>query len=283
MLNNPTKEKLSVVTVCYNAVDYIETALRSVQDQTYTNIEHVVIDGGSTDGTLDIIERFRDGISYFVSESDNGLYHAMNKGIKAASGDIFYFLNADDRFCDNNVATDIMAVFSAKPELELVYGDIILDKPESSERILQMPTLERKRLARENVCHQAIFVRSEMFGRTGGFNETFRIVADYDWLMKLVTSGVRARYICRDIAVIGVAGLSHTTSWEKEKRCAMSAFYTRSEIFFWRTIPRQIWPVIRRALLLLKLAFHPMAWNEYMARRRDRSIHSGVNSQGKRR
>lgn len=265
-------EKLSVITICYNAVDHIEATLRSVRDQNYPNIEHIVIDGGSSDGTLEVIKRYRDTIACFVSEPDNGVYHAMNKGIRAATGDVLFFLNADDRFCDNNVVTDIMAVFAAEPELELVYGDIILDKPEGPERQSQMPTLERKRLARENVCHQAVFARPATFERTGGFDESYRIVADYDWLMKLVTGGIQARHICRDITVIGVEGLSHATFWEKEKRRAMGAFYTRSEIFFWRIIPRQVRPAIRRPLLLLKLALCPTARADYLARHRKQDI-----------
>jgi len=88
--------KVSVITVCYNAVDCIENAIKSVLSQTYKNIEYIIIDGMSTDGTFDIINNYRDKISTFISEKDNGIYDAMNKGIGIAAGDVIYFLNSDD-------------------------------------------------------------------------------------------------------------------------------------------------------------------------------------------
>ena len=93
--------KISVVTVCYNAADTIEKTMLSVLNQTYHDIEYIIIDGGSTDGTVEIIRKYADRIAYWVSEPDKGIYDAMNKGIKVATGEYIYFLGADDLLCEN--------------------------------------------------------------------------------------------------------------------------------------------------------------------------------------
>ena len=100
--------KITIVTISYNIVTYIEKTILSVVNQTYPNIEYIVIDGGSTDGTLDVIKKYSDKITYWVSESDKGIYDAMNKGIDAATGDWINFMNAGDVFYHNNVIDEII-------------------------------------------------------------------------------------------------------------------------------------------------------------------------------
>ena len=115
--------KISVITVCYNEAATIEKTLESIFNQTYQNIEFIVIDGGSTDGTLDIIEKYKDKIAYFVSEPDEGIYNAMNKGIKASSGEVLYFLNANDTLYSDDVLETVVSVFE-KGNYDFVYGNI---------------------------------------------------------------------------------------------------------------------------------------------------------------
>ncbi|MDH5682011.1 MAG: glycosyltransferase, partial [Spirochaetota bacterium] len=115
--------KISVITVCYNSEKTIEETLKSIYAQSYPNIEHVIIDGQSTDRTVDIIKKYKDQYQYFVSEKDNGIYHAMNKGIEASSGDILFFLNSDDYFPDEKVVEDVVNKFVENPELDAVYGN----------------------------------------------------------------------------------------------------------------------------------------------------------------
>ena len=118
-------QKVSIITVCLNCSMHIRKAIESVISQTYPLIEYVIIDGASTDGTVEIIEKYRDRIAHFISEPDTGLYNAMNKGIGAATGDILFFLNADDYFADENVVADVADVFSKNPDIDIVFGNQI--------------------------------------------------------------------------------------------------------------------------------------------------------------
>ena len=229
--------KVSIVTVTLNAVNTIEQCLSSVADQTFKNIEHVVIAGSSTDGTLKVIDGYLDRIDYFVSEPDRSLYHAMNKGIQAATGDYLYFLNSDDYFCDENVVTDVVAVIREYPSLDLIYGDVLIQTGEQLIRKPQVPVLSRETLCRRGFCHQSLFARRETLIRTSGFSENYRIVADGDWLARTLADGVKSLHISRDIATIGLEGLSSTINWREEKRRYLRVNYTPWELFRWRKLP----------------------------------------------
>lgn len=229
--------KISIITVCLNAAKTIERCLISAKNQTFYNIESIVIDGGSTDGTLQIINHYRDRIEYFVSEADRGLYHAMNKGIQAATGDYVYFLNSDDYFCDNNVVTDIVAAIREDPSLDLIYGDALMQRSEQLVRQTQVPVLTRETLCRRGLCHQTLFARRDILIRTGGFSEDYRIVADGEWLARTLASGVKSLHIPRNIATISLEGLSNTSNWREEKRRSLRSNYTPWELFRWRKLP----------------------------------------------
>lgn len=127
MSETKSNHKISVVTVCYNAVNDIEETMLSVLNQTYDNIEYIVIDGGSTDGTVDIIKKYSNRLAYWVSEPDKGIYDAMNKGIEVATGDYINFMNAGDYFCDVNTILKLSALINE--DTDIIYGDsICLDK-----------------------------------------------------------------------------------------------------------------------------------------------------------
>jgi len=229
--------KISVITVSLNAVDCIEEAILSVVNQTYKNIEFILIDGESTDGTLDVINNYHDDINYLVSESDSGLYQAMNKGVQAATGDFIYFLNSDDFFFDENVISDVVQVIEKNQSVELVYGDVLLKKEKQLVRQQQVPVLTRKTLCRYGFCHQALFAKRETLLRLGGFIETYRIVADGDLLARALADGATSLHVDRDIATISLDGLSNTTNWREEKRQQLQSNYTRWELFLWRKLP----------------------------------------------
>lgn len=229
--------KISIVTVSLNAEQVIERCLQSVINQTYDHLEYVVIDGGSTDRSLDLIQNFRDKIDYFISEPDRGLYHAMNKGIAAATGEFVYFLNTDDYFCDTQVVADVARAIQANPGVDLVYGDILMSEGGKWVRKPPLPVLNRETLCRKGFCHQALFARRSVLFETQGFSEAYRIVADADWLARALASGATSLYIERDIANISLDGLSSRTRWRDEKKRYLRANYTPWERFLWRKLP----------------------------------------------
>jgi len=242
----------SIITVTYNCVKYMERSMQSVLMHTYPDIEYLVIDGGSIDGTIDVINRYRERIDYFVSEKDSGIYDAMNKGIRNANGDILFFLNSDDQFCDADVVSDIMKVFNSSGEVDMVYGNVLLDLPHGIKRWHQNPDLSRKSLARNTISHQSIFARKELFIRTDGFPENYKIVGDFVWLMELAHSDIKCMHVERDIANVCTAGISHTSEWEDERIAVMRKYYTPAEIFFWRRVPMMIKPIANYIKQLLR-------------------------------
>ena len=123
------KLKISVITVSYNAAQTIEETLFSVCNQSYLNVEYIIIDGGSTDGTCEIIEKYRNKIGYFISEPDNGIYDAMNKGLKIATGDYVIFLGADDHFISLSVLEEVVEEMEKTNKTNIVfYGDVFRPK-----------------------------------------------------------------------------------------------------------------------------------------------------------
>jgi len=231
---------ISIITVCLNAEKSIKRALQSVSDQRYKNLEYLIIDGGSTDDTLAIIDRYRQRVDYLVSEPDGGLYQAMNKGVEAATGDVIFFLNADDRFCDPMVVADIAAAFAKTPSLDWVYGDVLLEEVGGPVRAVQPPTVNRRMLARWMVRHQSLFARKATLTRTGGFYEGFKVVSDLDWEMQNARLGVRSHYLRRDVAYVALDGVSGRGNYQHEKRAVMRKHYNAVERFFWRTLPRLV-------------------------------------------
>src|SRR5574338_486367 len=130
------KPLISIITVCYNSVKTIEETIQSVLAQDYPAIEYIIVDGGSKDGTLDVIYQYKHKISQIISEPDNGIYDAMNKGIHLAKGDVVGLLNADDIYANNKVISAIMQVMS-DPNIEACYGDLIYFKTDAPEKTVR--------------------------------------------------------------------------------------------------------------------------------------------------
>ena len=133
MNKNP---KISIITVAFNSQSTIRQTIESVFLQDYGNIEYIMIDGGSTDWTLDIIENYKDKIHYFSSEKDDGIYDAMNKGIRVATGDIIGILNSDDFYASKNVISDVVDVFNTD-NCDSLYGDLVYVKFSNAERVVR--------------------------------------------------------------------------------------------------------------------------------------------------
>lgn len=174
MENN--KIKISVVTVCYNAVDTIEETIKSVINQSYDNVEYIIIDGGSTDGTADIIKKYSDQIAYWVSEPDNGIYDAMNKGILLATGDYINLMNSGDSFADENVIASFVKIIPS--EADIIIGNTIYKFKNSS--LLRVPGDLNKLKEKQPFCHQSALI-SRMYQLNHLYDTSFKITADYNF------------------------------------------------------------------------------------------------------
>lgn len=193
---NPSLPVISVITVCYNCKDLIEETLLSVIRQEYPNIEYIIIDGASTDGTVEIIKSMIDNLdieSKFISEPDNGIYDAMNKGLRFASGDWTIFMNGGDKFASLSVLSDIFHTKEEYNGISVLYGDIIQKYKGLGgfHRNYENSINDDKW---GNVCHQATFVRSNIWKKVG-FSDSFRICADMASLKIIFNNGGKFLYV----------------------------------------------------------------------------------------
>jgi glycosyltransferase len=203
---------ISVVTAVYNRVDTIADALASVRSQTWPHVEHVVIDGGSTDGSLSILEACREQFATFVSERDAGIYDALNKGVSRATGDVVGFLHADDLFASPEVLTRVASAFE-DPTVDAVFGDLEYvrqDDPSVVVRYWHAGNFEMRSLRLGWMPpHPTFYVRRALYERLGGFDTTYRIAADYDCMLRFLKSGIRVTYIPHLQVKMRVGGASN--------------------------------------------------------------------------
>lgn len=200
---------ISVITVCYNVVSTIEDTILSVINQTYSNIEYIIIDGGSTDGTVDIIKKYSSKISYWISEPDKGIYDAMNKGVYKAKGTWIQFLNSGDVFFNAHVIEDVIKKIYGNGVLkDIIYGDIIC-KFNFGKLLLKPSSLENFKYYFP-ISHPAIFVKKYIFKKYS-FDITYHISADYELFYRLFNDGKSFQYINIPIVIFdAMAGISST-------------------------------------------------------------------------
>jgi len=196
---------ISTVTVVKNGARFVEEAILSVADQTFTNREYLVIDGGSTDGTLDIIRKHEDSIDYWVSEPDRGLYDAMNKGITRAGGDWIHLLNADDRYVDQFT---LEAVAERLEDPGRFYYFTMVQRKGREERTYRWRYRRWKLWYSAYLPHPTMFVSREAYRRVGGYDTRFPIAADHDMILRLIKAGVRPVFVDRPVTVMRIGGVS---------------------------------------------------------------------------
>lgn len=194
------KPLVSVITVCYNSEKYIKSTIESVLMQTYKNIEYIIIDGKSTDKTINIIReynfKFNNKIK-LISETDTGIYDAMNKGIDISCGDYLFFLNSGDFFLDNRVIIDLVKYIN-KNNIDLLYGNVKLDRVQEKYRSNKINSIYD--LIFSTICHQSILASRKCF-KDNIFDRSYKWLADYKWLINCVKDmNVKLEYINRNIA-----------------------------------------------------------------------------------
>lgn len=207
---SPPGPLVSVITVCRNAAATLEACLTSVATQSWPRIEHIIIDGASTDGTADIITRHRAGLAAVVSEPDRGLYDAMNKGIARAGGDFVIFLNADDVFAGPHALRDAMREIARQPDGDVYYGGLeVVTGAVRHRHTPPPPEQATEEMVLGCLPHQATLARRMVFERTGPFDLRWRRHADYDWWLKVLADpGLRLRQISTVLARFAMGGAS---------------------------------------------------------------------------
>jgi glycosyltransferase involved in cell wall biosynthesis len=180
--------KISLITVSFNAEKTIESTIKSVLSQDYHNIEYILIDGCSADGTMSIVSKYIDKIDIVISEKDNGIYDAINKGIKVASGEIIGLLNADDEFSDVNIISNIAAYFKNSTNLDAIIGDIVFQN--DSNQIIRK--YSSKNWSSNKFSwgfmppHPSFYCKKEYFHKYGFYNTSFKIAADFELLIRFL-------------------------------------------------------------------------------------------------
>jgi glycosyltransferase involved in cell wall biosynthesis len=199
--------RLSIITVNLNNASGLEKTIGSVKAQTYNNFEFIIIDGASTDASIEIIKDNTFLLSYWISEPDSGTYHAMNKGLKASVGEYCLFLNSGDYFTDNNVLENI---FKQNITADIVSGNVLKMRPNNKfRRVSSHESVSLLKLCIHSLPHQASLIRRSLFDEIGNYNESYRIVSDWEFFLKaLVINEKSYQHIDVDISYFKIGGIS---------------------------------------------------------------------------
>jgi len=202
--------KISIITVCLQSVETIEDTIKTVLSQDYKDIEYIVVDGGSTDGTLDIINKYKKDIAKVISEPDNGIYDAMNKGMKLSTGNILATLNGDDLYAETTTVSR-MAEFIQHNALDAAYGDLIyVDRRDTGhvKRFWQPGRYKKGAFSHGWVIpHPTFFCRKEIFEKFGYFNDNLQIAADFELMLRLIERHrIKIGYLQKVIAKMSTGG-----------------------------------------------------------------------------
>lgn len=247
MHNRPTP-KFSVITVCYNAEKTLEDTIQSVISQTYHHVEYIIVDGASKDRTMDIVNRYRERISVVVSEPDKGLYDAMNKGIRLATGDYLCFLNAGDSFHEDDTLQQMVHSIHGNRLPDVLYGETALVDHSGHflrMRRLQAPDILTWKSFRMGmlVCHQAFFAKREL---AVSYDLQYRFSADFDWCIKIMKQSKvlhNTHLTLIDYLSEGMTTRNHKASLKERFRIMVRHYGWASTVAF------HLWFVLR---LLLK-------------------------------
>jgi glycosyltransferase involved in cell wall biosynthesis len=209
---NPVNPKLSIITINLNDASGLEETIRSIVNQTYTNFELIVIDGGSEDGSRDVIKRYSDGITYWKSEPDKGIYNAMNKGISHAKGEYCFFLNSGDYLVSEDV---LNSIFAETVNEDIVYGNLLVyeNGRRKIKRSYGKAKLTFLDIYLSSIKHQSSFIKRTLFDKYGYYDEEVKILADWAFFLKTVGLGeATTKYLDIDISYFDDNGISNDAS-----------------------------------------------------------------------
>lgn len=249
--------KVSIITVCYNSSATIKDAIESVMRQTYQNIEYIIVDGNSSDNTLDLVNDYKVNIDLIISEPDEGIYDAMNKGIAAATGDIIGILNSDDFYETTDAITRIVEIFSEHKEVDGVYGDVVFVHGENLQKITRYYSSAKFKDWKLRFGwmppHPATFIKRSVYQKFGDYQLGYKIAADYEIFVRLMLKEQRIfRRIDKTIVRMRMGGAStsgikssYVLNREIVRACLSNGIYTNM-IFVLTKIPFKLLELIKR-------------------------------------
>lgn len=198
--------KISIITVAYNSDSTIKDTLESVLVQTYQNIEYIIVDGLSKDTTIKIVKEYElkfNGRMKWISESDKGLYDAMNKGIEMCTGDVIGLINSDDLFCDEKTIEKVMNVFESNPKLDSVYADLYYVSKQNTDNIVRRwkTGVQRKFKNGWHPAHPTLYIKKEIYRKYGLFNLDFKLAADFEIMLRFLEKYRISTYYLKEALV----------------------------------------------------------------------------------
>jgi glycosyltransferase involved in cell wall biosynthesis len=211
--------KISIITVAFNSQSTIKHTIESVKSQDYSNVEYIIIDGGSTDWTLEVLEYCKENIDHFISENDSGIYDAMNKGIKAATGDIIGILNSDDFYPNNSVISKVADVFNTT-ECDCLYGDLVYVKNSDARKIVRYWKSGKFNVNKIKkgwmLPHPTFFVRKKIYNKYGMYNTQLKSAADYEMILRLLYKHkLKVEYIPEIMVKMRMGGKSNESIFNR--------------------------------------------------------------------
>ena len=246
--------KVSIITVSYNSVRTIRATIESVLSQDYPNLEYLIVDGGSTDGTVAILREYADRITRWVSEKDEGMYDAMNKGIAMATGDVIGILNSDDTYMTNYVVSKMMQALTAA-QADVVFADLILVDQHHPEKVLRYYDSGNFKPSKFRYgwmpAHPTVFIRKPIYDAVGPFVTDYKIAADYEMLIRvLAVHAASYCYVAKPIVRMRSGGAS-TAGWSRNwilnqeivRACRANGIQTNMGLLLLK-IPAKLWGAI---------------------------------------
>ena len=205
--------KVSIITIAYNSAETIEDTIKSIVTQDYSNIEYIIIDGGSTDKTLSIVDKFKDSITTIISEPDKGIYDAMNKGVQNATGDIVGILNSDDIYADNKVVSRIVEAIGNK---DSIYADLVYVDRDNTDKVTRYwkSGKYRKGIFKKGWMppHPTFFIKKSCYDQYGTYNLQLKSAADYELMLRMLHKhNISVAYLPEVITKMRVGGQSNAT------------------------------------------------------------------------
>ena len=198
--------KVSIITVVFNGEDFLEQTIQSVLSQSYKNIEYIIIDGESTDKTIEIVKKYEDRIAYWTSEKDRGIYDAMNKGILKATGELVGIINSDDFYSENTSVENIVKAYQNNGKPDILYGNMKFFNPDTNQFKIIYPSTSTLKTDM-TLNHPTCFLKGELY-KCKLFDINFKICADYDLILFFYTSGKKLLYIDKMITTMRIGGAS---------------------------------------------------------------------------